>query len=528
MSAPRPGLPPIDIAFEQAPCGLLTTTTQGTILRANATFCRWAGHAAAELIGKRRFQDLLTIGGKVFHQTHWAPLLQMQRSVSEVKLDMVHPSGISVPILINVVRHVFDEVEFDEYAVLVVADRHKYERELLRARHDAVEALEAKRMAQKALEQTDRRKNEFLATLAHELRNPVASIASVATVLHSKDIIDPDLIWSREALQRQIGHIGRLVDDLLDSSRIAEGKIELRLQTVELAAIIHQAVEGSRGNIEAASHTLVTCEPDEPLFLIADPVRLTQVIQNLLNNAAKYTPKNGRIELTTKREGAKAVITVRDTGIGIASEDLGKIFDIFSQLTPGLQRNGGGLGIGLSLVRAMTTLMGGTVSVHSEGVGRGSEFVVEMAALDVGSAEDGDEQVDSTAVSDFTQRQVVIVDDDDDGATSLAMVLEAEGHSVRTATTGQAGLQLIKEYSPDAVILDITLPDISGYELVKEVKLLRPHFDLLTVALTGWGQSQDKERARAAGFNVHFTKPIDITHLLKLLQESNPNAAGRH
>lgn len=525
MNDPGPTLPPIDAAFERAPCGLLTTTTQGLILRANAMFCRWVGYSSDELVDKRRFQDLLTVGGKVFHQTHWAPLLQMQRSVSEVKLDILHRTGTTVPILINVARHLFDAVEFDEYAVLVVADRHKYERELLRARHGAEEALEAKRAAQDALEMADRRKDEFLATLAHELRNPVASIAGVVSVLDNKDFTDPELIWSRDALQRQIVHVGRLVDDLLDVSRIAEGKIELRRQTVELRSIMHQAVEGSRANIDASSHELCVHEPDEPIFLDADPVRLTQIIQNLLNNAAKYTPANGRIGLTAMRDGEHAVVSVQDNGIGIAPEDLGRIFDIFSQLTPGLQRSRGGLGIGLSLVRAMATLMNGTVLVRSDGVGHGSEFVVRLPALNASTAHTTQPKTAETTVFKFESRRVVVVDDDNDSATSLAMVLKAEGHEVRTAATGQAGIHQIEAFDPHAVILDITLPDISGYEVIHQVRAMQRHPGLLAIALTGWGQSQDKEQALTAGFDVHFTKPIDMSCLLALLQDPSSDFA---
>ncbi|BCQ29071.1 response regulator (plasmid) [Caballeronia sp. NK8] len=524
MNDSGPLLSFIGAAFDRAPCGLLTTTTEGLILRANVMFYRWTGYSPDELVGKRRFQDLLTIGGKVFHQTHWAPLLQMQRSVSEVKLDILHRNGAIVPVLINVVRQPFEGVDFDEFAVLVVADRHKYEHELLRARHEAEEALEAKRAAQDALEMADRRKDEFLATLAHELRNPLASIAGVAAVLYNKNYADPELTWSRDALQRQIGHIDRLVDDLLDVSRIAEGKIELRRQTVELITIMHQAVEGSRANIDASSHELIVCAPGDPIFLDADPVRLTQIIQNLLNNAAKYTPTQGCIHLTAMRDGKNAVVSVRDNGIGIAPEDLGKIFEIFSQLTPGLQRSRGGLGIGLSLVRAMTTLMGGTVSVRSDGVGHGSEFVVQLPALNASTESAPHPMAAAKSGVKFESRRVVIIDDDNDSTTSLAMVLEAEGHAVRTAATGQAGIKLIAAFDPHTVILDITLPDISGYEVMQSVRATKRAPGLLAIALTGWGQSQDKERAITAGFDVHFTKPIDMSCLLTLLQD--PDSAS--
>jgi PAS domain S-box-containing protein len=214
MDSPRRALPPVEDAFEHAPCGLLTTTIQGTIIRVNATFCRWLGCDADQLLEKRRIQDLLTIGGKVFHQTHWAPLLQMQRSVAEVKMDMVHKSGKLVPMLINASRRHHDTSELDEFAVVIVVDRHQYERELLRARQHAEVSLEAKRAAQQALQEADRRKDEFIATLAHELRNPLAPMRTVLELLRLKEFTDPQVLWSRDVLGRQMDHMTSLVDGL--------------------------------------------------------------------------------------------------------------------------------------------------------------------------------------------------------------------------------------------------------------------------------------------------------------------------
>lgn len=250
MDSTRRSLNPIIEAFEQAPCGLVSTTTDGTIVRVNATFCRWTGYEAGELLDQRRIQDLLTIGGRVFHQTHWAPLLQMQRSVAEVKLEIWRRDGRKVPMLINAVRRRVGEAEQDDFACIVVNDRHKYEKELLQARRQAEEALEARTAAEQALQRADRHKDEFLATLAHELRNPLAPIQAAVRLLTRKAFGDEQLNWSTRVLERQVAQLGRLVDDMLDVSRIAEDKLELRKQRIELSTVVELAVEGGRFQTE--------------------------------------------------------------------------------------------------------------------------------------------------------------------------------------------------------------------------------------------------------------------------------------
>jgi PAS domain S-box-containing protein len=516
VDSPGRALPPIEDAFEHAPCGLLTTTIQGTIIRVNATFCRWLGYDADELLEKRRLQDLLTIGGKVFHQTHWAPLLQMQRSVAEVKVDMVHKSGKLVPMLINASRRHHDTSELDEFAVVIVVDRHQYERELLRARQHAEVSLEAKRAAQQALQEADRRKDEFIATLAHELRNPLAPMRTVLDLLRYKELTDPQVLWSRDVLERQMDHMTLLVDGLLDVSRITQGKITLDKKRLDLASLMEQAAEASQPAIAASSHTLRVELPEEPIMLDADSTRLSQIIQNLLNNSAKYTPPGGTIWLVAEREGDEAVISVRDTGIGIAAEHLPSLFEIFSQLTPGLERSQGGLGIGLSLVRALTLLHGGTVSATSAGVGLGSEFVVRLPlSNDQGGLGTMERPLPRTTST--RQHRILVIDDNEDAATSLAMLLEAEGHLTRTAFDGKTGLQLATDFMADAIILDIGLPDLDGYEIARQIRQMPSDKSTLLIALTGWGQDKDKREAETAGFDFHFTKPVDLDQLLAVL-----------
>lgn len=508
----------IEDAYEQAPCGLVTTTIDGTIVRANATFCRWCGFAAAELINRRRIQDLLTVGGKVFHQTHWAPLLLMQRSVAEVKLDIRHSAGHKVPMLINAVRRGAGDAQFDDFAFVIVTDRDKYEQELLSTRMRAEESLEAKKQAELALQAIDRRKDEFLATLAHELRNPLAPIQAVVELLNNKEFTDPQVLWSRGVLERQVGQIARLVDDLLEVSRVAEGKLELRRERVDLNAVIQQSIESSRGLIDASSHALTLNLPDTPIILDADPARLTQVIQNLVNNAAKYTPTGGMIEVTAVRDAAEAVVSVRDNGIGIAAEHLPTIFGIFTQLGSGLSRAQGGLGIGLSLVRALVERHGGTVEAASKGIGQGSEFVVRLPiTLD---------QIDRSSFQKTPELpvgkrcRVLIVDDSEDAALSLAMLLEIDGHDVQTAHDGAAGINLMRQSPAEIILLDIGLPDISGYDVAKQIRQHSEGRDVLLIALTGWGQEQDKLDAAAAGFDLHLTKPVDYLKLLDILNRA--------
>ena len=516
MDSGRHTLVPINDAYEQAPCGLVTTTIDGTIVRVNATFCRWTGFEAHELLDQRRIQDLLTIGGKVFHQTHWAPLLQMQRSVAEVKLEFRHSDGHKVPMLINAVRRMAGDTEFDDFACVVVNDRHKYEKELLHTRRRAEAALEAKSAAEQALQVADRHKDEFLATLAHELRNPLAPIQAAVRLLSIKEFSDQQVIWSRGVLERQVALMARLVDDLMDVSRIAEGKLELRKEHVELSVVMRQAIEGSRDLLRAESHHFTARLPDSPVYLDADSIRLTQIVQNLLNNAAKYTPSGGKIELEARREDDEAVISVRDTGIGIAAENLDTLFTIFSQLPSGRSRSQGGLGIGLSLVRAMTERHGGTVTATSMGVNQGSEFTVRLPLSRVQTAMPSDKA--PATPEHHKKRHVLIVDDNEDTAVSLAVLLEGDGYETRTAASGSAALLLASEFQADVLLLDISLPDMSGHEVARRLRAdpLKGH--LLLIALTGWSQEQDRQTASDAGFDHYLLKPVNYDDLLALLK----------
>jgi PAS domain S-box-containing protein len=364
------------------------------------------------------------------------------------------------------------------------------------------------------LSKADRRKDEFLATLAHELRNPLAPMRNVLEILRLKEFADPQLSWSRDVFDRQLQHMTHLVDDLLEVSRITQGKLELRKQRLELARAMQSAMEAAQPTVQASAHHLSVTLPREALYLDADPTRLSQMILNLLNNAAKYTPPGGSISLAAEREGDEAVIVVRDSGIGIPREHLDSVFEMFSQLAPALERSQGGLGIGLALVRGLAELHGGTVAAMSGGPGSGSEFVIRLPLSKATLEQAASAPVEVPRAAGL---RVAIVDDNADAADSLAMVLELEGHEVRTAGNGIAGLELIDEFAPHAVILDIGLPRLNGYEVARRIRLEHRDAGILLIAVTGWGQQQDKQAAEEAGFDHHFTKPVDPRELQRVL-----------
>jgi len=365
------------------------------------------------------------------------------------------------------------------------------------------------------LQAADRRKDEFLALLAHELRNPLAPVRNAITILKQRPTDDPDVTWCREVIERQCDQLTRLVDDLLDISRITQGKIKLRRERVDLAAVISDAVETSRPLIDAQRHELDVIIPEEPIPIDGDRTRLTQVIANLLNNAAKYQNPRGRIELIVDRDPAGVAITIRDQGIGIAPEILSEIFELFSQGERAPDRTQGGLGIGLSLVKNLVEMHGGRVSGSSAGIGCGSEFVVHLPAA-------ATEHVERVAPSGGTDparqpsRRILVVDDNQDAAESLAMLLRMSGHEVMVAHDGHQALAIAAIERPGVVLLDIGLPGMDGYEVCRRVRQ-QGLADAQIIAMTGYGQDRDRERSREAGFDTHTVKPVEIQELMQLL-----------
>jgi PAS domain S-box-containing protein len=368
-----------------------------------------------------------------------------------------------------------------------------------------------------ALQEADRRKDTFLATLSHELRNPLAPIRNAAEVLTSAKITPMQLRWAQSVIQRQVGHMAWLLDDLLDLARITQGKLRLRRQRCSLKDVVDAAVETSRPFLEKKGHQLLIRLPDEPLTVDADPLRLAQVLSNLLTNSAKYTDAGGRIELAA-RVDEELVISVRDNGIGIPAGQLDRLFTMFSQVSSSSARSEGGLGIGLALVKGLMELHGGSVAVHSAGLGAGSEFTVRLP-LTITAVCDAQSEEAEARISRSARLRVLIADDNQDAAESLAMLLSLEGCDVRTAYDGQAAVSIAQLFRPQVALLDIGMPELDGYAAAHALRQQRGGAEICLIAITGRGQEEDKRRTDAAGFAAHLTKPIDSNSLKNLLSQ---------
>jgi len=373
------------------------------------------------------------------------------------------------------------------------------------------------RRLNEALAEANRRKTEFLATLAHELRNPLAPLSNGLHLMRMGSSKPELLEKTRQMMERQIQHMVHLVDDLLDVARISTGKVELRRARMDLKDVVATAVETSASLIDAGNHKLSVALPAEPLPMDADPTRIAQVVSNLLNNAAKYTPPGGRIALKVAVEDGAAVLSVSDTGIGIGEDALAKVFEMFAQVPSSVAKPQGGLGIGLSLVQSLVALHGGSVSVASPGPGQGSTFTVRLPLLSPES-EVTSRMAQTSDPAKAGQLQVLVVDDNTDAAESLGVLLEIEGHAAHIAHSGAEALQVAQAQPLDVVFLDIGLPDMTGYDVAKRMRLLPNMQKTQLVALTGWGTQDDRQRTREAGFDRHLTKPAELPAVEELLR----------
>jgi signal transduction histidine kinase len=373
--------------------------------------------------------------------------------------------------------------------------------------------------AYEVLREADRRKDEFLAMLAHEIRNPLAAIRNAVQFLLQTEGDAGRARSAIEILDRQVAHMERQVEDLLDVSRVSRGKIELRKARIELAPVVNQAVEAIRPLCERLAHELIIVLPSTPLFVHGDQVRLAQIVGNLLNNACKFTDPGGQIRLTLEQEGEQAVLRVRDTGIGLATDELSRIFDIFAQVDRSLERARDGLGLGLALVKNLVKLHGGTVEARSAGPGQGSEFVVRLP-LQFGSqpALPRNDPSDLEPVATAACR-ILVVDDNRDSAKSLTMLLKLMGHEVDTAHDGLEAVGRAAKFQPDVILLDIGMPGLNGYEAARRIREQQPRSGVRLVALTGWSQDEDRRRSEQAGFDAHLVKPVNLSALKKLLAE---------
>ncbi len=376
---------------------------------------------------------------------------------------------------------------------------------------------EALRKSEQELRHADRKKDEFLATLAHELRNPLSAIVNALTLMKGSD--DPALASEAQSImERQLGHMVRLVDDLLDISRITHGKIKLKQERLRLTEVLNQAVETTRPLLIPARHELTVSLTHDSLFVLGDETRLVQIFANILNNAGKYTDPGGQIHLATKVDGSRVQVRVTDTGVGIAPTTLPHIFDLFNQVEPSLQRSQGGLGIGLAIVRRLVEMHGGSVEARSDGIGKGSEFLVTLPLVEGHTELSRSLSPKSDMPSTAQQTKMLVVDDNRDAARSLTLLLKATGSDVRTAHDGPEALTIAETFQPDIVLLDIGLPGLNGYDICRRLRAQPIGQSLRVIAVSGWGNESDRVQSREAGFDAHLVKPINFVDLLKLLR----------
>ncbi len=382
-------------------------------------------------------------------------------------------------------------------------------------------ALENARLYRK-IQDEDQRKNEFLAMLAHELRNPLAPISNAIHVLDAEHGKPERIGWARDVIGRQLKQLVRLVDDLLDVSRITRGKIQLKVEDVDVSRVVSAAIETSRPFIDAMGHRVNVVLPPQPVFVRGDSARVAQVLANLVTNAAKYTEKGGSIDISVSREASEIVFRVRDSGVGIPPEALSTIFELFTQVDRTLDRSRGGLGIGLTLVRRLVEMQGGTVHAYSAGKDHGSEFTVRLPAATAPVATTSG-AVAATAMTHSAGVKVLIVDDNHDVAESTAMLLRMVGCEVHVAFDGVVALQSLNAMQPDAVLLDIGLPGMNGYEVAAQIRAQPQHAKTLLVAVSGYGQEDHRQRSKTAGFDYHMVKPIDPVVITDLLASLPPS-----
>src|SRR5688572_25913906 len=382
--------------------------------------------------------------------------------------------------------------------------------------------INERRRAEQALLEADQRKDDFLAILGHELSNPLAPISNAIEILQRIGPQDPRLSQMRELIDRQVRHMARLVDDLLDVSRISQDKINLKSERLDLCTLVKRAVETQMPAIRARGHEIVVNLPDEPLNASGDAVRLAQVLGNLVNNAAKYTPDGGRIEVSLAGEDGRAKISVRDNGIGIEAGYLAHVFELFGQVRNPRPHSHDGLGIGLALVQRLVEMHEGRVEAQSSGPGKGSEFVIHLPLLQGGPVEAAVSAREQSGNSGWAGRRVLVVDDAADCRDSLALMLEMEGSEVRTAHDGLDALDVAAGFEPSIVLMDIRMPKMDGYEAAKRLRAGPGGGGLILVALTGWGQPEHLEKSRLAGFDAHLTKPVEAEKLLQLLASLGP------
>ncbi|MDE2050395.1 MAG: PAS domain S-box protein [Gammaproteobacteria bacterium] len=495
---------------ESSEDAIVSKTLEGVIRSWNRAAERLFGYAADEAVGQPI--TLIIPPERVQEEQEILARLRSGERIEHFETVRVARSGrrIDVALTISPIRNANGAIVGASKIARDISDRKACDE----AQQRTIGEL---KRAEEALREADRRKDEFLAVLAHELRNPLAPIRYAVAMARKQGRGEAERLQAQGIIERQVEHMGRLLDDLLDVSRITRGTLILRRSSVDLDSVLAAAQESARPLIEARGHELVVRLPEERIRLVADPVRIAQVLANLLVNAAKYTDTGGRIELEARRDGGELVVTVRDNGIGISAEMIPRVFTLFAQASPALERSEGGLGIGLALVRGLLELHGGSVSARSGGMGQGSEF---EARLPIGDPADADARGEGPAPACAEARplRLLVADDNRDSAATCAALLQASGHEVTVAHTGREAFDLACRLEPDALLLDIGMPELNGYQLAQRIRGTGWGRRAVLIAITGWGQEQDKRRALAAGFDRHLTKPIDPGRLEALLQ----------
>ncbi len=491
--------------------GIITIDEQGRVDSFNPAAEKLFGYSREEVLGR----NVNILMPEPYHGEHDAYLANYLRTGlakiigSGREVVGQRKNGSTFPMELAVSEFRIGPRRFFTGIVRDITERKELERQLRQRLDD--------------LAQADRQKNEFLAMLAHELRNPLAPMRNALYLLNSPKSDDAVQERARHIVDRQMQHLVRLVDDLLDVSRIVRGMVELRRQVFDLSQAAMRAAETAQPVIDGHGHSLVMKLPDDPLWVDGDIVRLSQVIANLLTNAAKYTDHAGHIWLGAARDGGEAVVRVRDSGIGIPPDMLPRVFDLFVQGDRSLARSQGGLGIGLTLAQRLVELHGGTVQAHSEGLGQGSEFVVRLPASDAPRAgKERPARASTASTSAARRKRVLVVDDNIDAVDSIVLILRGAGYEVSCAYDGPSVLSAAMDFRPDVVVLDIGLPGMNGYEVARQLRSQQQFRRTPLVAVTGYGQAADRLKAREAGFDAHLTKPVNPQQLQQFIAQPRP------
>jgi PAS domain S-box-containing protein len=515
----------VEELFQNAPCGYLATLGDGTIIQANQTFLNQTGYTKEWLLSGKRFAELLTLPGRIYHDTHFGPLLQIQGLAKEVAFDLVRRDESPLSVLVNAVRKPVGTTAklLTLITVFDSTDRRKYEQELLLARRKADEAVAAERVAREKAEGASRIKDEFLAMVSHELRTPLNAILGWTQIMQAEGGLSEDQVEGLSVIRRNAEVQSELIGDLMDMSRIISGKLRLSVQEVHLSEQIDAAIDTVRPAADAKGIRLQRVT-DPQVIVAGDPGRLQQVFWNLLTNAVKFTPKGGSIRVVMQRVNSHVEISVIDSGQGMTTDFIAHAFERFRQSTSTETQKTSGLGLGLSIVKNLVEMHGGSIHASSDGPGKGSTFHVNLPVTVVRRSA-GEERVHPQAALS-TERldhrdimlksvKVLVVDDQKDAREMVRRVLAAAGAEVTTAESADEALNLIEDFKPDVLISDIGMPGEDGYELIRKVRMLGGGVGAVrAIALTAFARLEDRTKAMLSSYQMHLSKPVDAHELV--------------